>query len=115
MKKKIFPPKIVKLIISDKISKAEIESVNKKSKIRYNIRIGYNKLKKITYGILRPNIRERREYSCFDGSGNISTVFARKYYQLICDYISYFGQNPEKLIGWAEKPDDILKKVDSIK
>ena len=52
---------------------------------------------------------------CFDGSGNISTVFARKHYQLICDYISYFGQNPDKVIGWAEKPDDVLKKVDSIK
>ena len=38
-------------IISDKISKAEIESVNKKSKIRYNIRIGYNKLKKIKISV----------------------------------------------------------------
>ena len=38
-------------ITSDKISKAEIESVNKKSKIRYNIRIGYNKLKKIKISV----------------------------------------------------------------
>jgi hypothetical protein len=52
---------------------------------------------------------------CFDGSGNISTAFARKHYQLICDYISYFGQKPNKVINWAEKPDTILKKIDSIK
>ena len=38
-------------ITSDKISKAEIESVNKKSKIRYNIRIGYNKLTKIKISV----------------------------------------------------------------
>ena len=38
-------------ITSDKISKAEIESVKKKSKIRYNIRTGYNKLKKIKISV----------------------------------------------------------------
>ena len=52
---------------------------------------------------------------CFDGLGNISTVFARKHYQLICDYLRYFGQTPEKVISLAEKPDAILKKIDSIK
>ena len=34
-----------------KISKSEIESVNKKSKIRYNIRIGFTKLKKIKISV----------------------------------------------------------------
>ena len=38
-------------ITSDKVSKVEIESVNKKSKIRYNIRIGFNKLKKIKISV----------------------------------------------------------------
>lgn len=52
---------------------------------------------------------------CFDGSGKISTVFARKNYQLICDYISYFGLQPDDVIRWAEKPDDILNKIDNIK
>lgn len=52
---------------------------------------------------------------CFDGLGNISTAFARMHYQLIRDYISYMGQSPDNVIQWAEKPDDILKKVDSIK
>ena len=51
---------------------------------------------------------------CFDGSGNISTAFARRHYQLICDYISYFGQQPGDVIQWAEKPDDILAKIDHI-
>ena len=50
---------------------------------------------------------------CFDGSGNISTTFARKHYKLICDYISYFGQKPEDVISWAEKPDELLNKIDN--
>ena len=52
---------------------------------------------------------------CFDGSGNISTLFARRHYQLICDYISYFGQQPNDVIQWAEKPDEILDKIDKLK
>lgn len=51
---------------------------------------------------------------CFDGSGNISTAFARSHYQLICDYIYYMGQQPENVIQWSEKPDDILNKIDDI-
>lgn len=52
---------------------------------------------------------------CFDGSGNISTDFARKHYQLICEYIDSLGQQPDDVIQWAEKPDEVLKKIDSIK
>lgn len=52
---------------------------------------------------------------CFDGSGNISTSFARNHYLLICEYISYMGQQPEIVIRWAEKPDEILNKIDNIK
>jgi len=51
---------------------------------------------------------------CFDGSGNISTTFARKHYKLICDYIAYFGQRQEDVINWAERPDEILSKIDSL-
>ena len=51
---------------------------------------------------------------CFDGNGNISTAFARRHYQLICDYISYFGLRPNDVIQWAETPDEILKKIDRI-
>ena len=52
---------------------------------------------------------------CFDGSGNISTVFARRHYQLICEYVSYMGQQPDNVIQWAEKPDGVLDKIDGIK
>ena len=38
-------------LTSDKISKAEIESANKKTKIRYNIRIGFTKLKKLKISV----------------------------------------------------------------
>ena len=51
---------------------------------------------------------------CFDGSGNINTAFARMHYQLICDYISYFGQQPNNVIQWAEKPDEVMKKIDGL-
>lgn len=51
---------------------------------------------------------------CFDGNGNISTAFARRHYQLICDYISYFGLRPNDVIQWAETPDEILKKIDRV-
>lgn len=52
---------------------------------------------------------------CFDGKGHISTAFARMHYQLICEYISYFGQQPDNVIQWAEKPDEILNKIDRMK
>ena len=52
---------------------------------------------------------------CFDGSGNINTAFARKHYQLLCDYISYFGQQPDKVVQWAETPDDVLDLIDKMK
>ena len=51
---------------------------------------------------------------CFDGTGNISTAFARRHYQLICKYISYMGQQPNNVLGWAEKPDEILNKIDNL-
>ena len=52
---------------------------------------------------------------CFDSSGNISTAFARQHYHLIREYISYMGQNPDDVIQWAEKPDELLTKIDRIK
>lgn len=52
---------------------------------------------------------------CFDRNGQIDTTFARRHYQLIRDYIGYLGQTPEDVIRWAEKPDEILAKIDNIK
>ena len=51
---------------------------------------------------------------CFDGKGGISTAFAFWHYQLICDYISYMGQNPQDVIQWAEKPDSIMHKIEGL-
>ena len=51
---------------------------------------------------------------CFDGSGNISTSFARKHYQLICEYIDSMGQQAADVIPWAEIPDEILCKIDNM-
>lgn len=52
---------------------------------------------------------------CFDSMGNVSSAFARKHYQLICEYIGYMGQRPADVIRWAEKPDEVLDKIDNIK
>jgi len=52
---------------------------------------------------------------CFDGSGCISTDFARRHYQLICDYIKYMGHNPVKVIQWTEMPDEMIDKIGKIK
>ena len=51
---------------------------------------------------------------CFDGAGHISTAFALRHYQLLCDYIEYMGQHPLDVIQWAEKPDDIIHKIDAL-
>ena len=52
---------------------------------------------------------------CFNGVGGISTVFARQHYQLICEYIGYMGHQPDNVLSWSEKPDEILNKIDGIK
>lgn len=52
---------------------------------------------------------------CFDGSGNISTAFARRHYQLICEYIDFMGQQSYDVIKCAEMPDEVLNKIDGIK
>ena len=52
---------------------------------------------------------------CFDGSGNISTDFARRHYQLICEYIDFMGQQSYDVIKCAEMPDEVLNKIDGIK
>ena len=51
---------------------------------------------------------------CFDGAGNISTAFALRHYLLISEYIRYMGQKPDKVMEWAEKPDDILNRIDNL-
>ena len=52
---------------------------------------------------------------CFDGAHNISTVFATQHYQLICEYIDYMGQKTLNVIQWAERPNEILHKIDALK
>lgn len=51
---------------------------------------------------------------CFDGKGNINTVFARRHYQLICEYVSYFGQQSGSVLQLAETPDVIMDKIEKL-
>ena len=37
-----------------------------------------------------------------------------KYLQLICEYISFMGQQPDDVISWAEKPDKFLDAIDNM-
>lgn len=52
---------------------------------------------------------------CFNGAGHINTAFARMHYQLIYEYVEYMGQDPLNVIQWAERPDEVLEKIDDIK
>ena len=52
---------------------------------------------------------------CFDSTGHVCSAFARKHYELICEYISYTGQQPDDVISWAEKPDKFLNAIDKIR
>ena len=51
---------------------------------------------------------------CFDGTGHISTAFARRHYQLIREYIDSMGHQSNDVIHWAELPDEILCKIDNL-
>lgn len=88
------------------------------------LRIFPNKAKGINQADVYKDLTHIREFRnriahhepiCFDGSGHISTAFARRHYQLICEYISYMGQRPDNVIKWTEKPDEVLNKIDSIR
>lgn len=52
---------------------------------------------------------------CFDGLCSISTVYARKHYDLIRTYIGFMGYDPDSIFLGVEKPDKILVKIDSLK
>lgn len=51
---------------------------------------------------------------CFDAAGNVGTSFARQHYDLIREYIAYFGIQPDDVLAWAERPDELLNKIDTI-
>lgn len=99
------------------------------SKSRYKeggktlLRIFPNKLKGKNQSDIYKELTHIREFRnriahhepiCFDGTGNIDTTFARKHYQLICNYINYLGFYPQDVLSWAERPDDVLNKIDKL-
>ncbi len=51
---------------------------------------------------------------CFDATGKIGTSFARQHYQLIREYVNNFGLLPDDVLSWAEKPDELLNKIDAM-
>lgn len=51
---------------------------------------------------------------CFNAALTIDTTYARKHYNLIRTYIGYMGFDPDSVLRAVEKPDSILKMIDSI-
>jgi len=99
---------------------------------RRNYRVGGKTLLKIfpnkTHGLMQRNvyseltqIREfrnriaRYEPICFDAQGKISTDFAQRHYSLICKYIDFMGIPATSALGFIEKPDVIIRRLDELK
>ena len=59
---------------------------------------------------LTPKYAEAGTTGCYTANVGIIILLYKK---LICDYIFYFGQKPEDVISWAEKPDELLNKIDN--
>lgn len=52
---------------------------------------------------------------CFDHSGNVSTDFIYRHYDLIRKYIGFMGLPVDSAFGFIEKPDPIIKKINDFK
>ncbi len=51
---------------------------------------------------------------CFDKNRKISTIYCREIFNLICNYITYMGEDYNSVLRMVEKPDSILRRIDSI-
>ena len=52
---------------------------------------------------------------CFDASGRVSTAFARHHYELIRKYIDYMGIPAYSALGFIEKPDAIIRRLEEFR
>ena len=99
---------------------------------RRNYRIGGKTLLKIfpdkAHGLKQTDIyrqltaiREFRnriahhEPICFNAACSIDTRYAKEHYELIRTYIGYMGFDSDSVLRMVEKPDSILKVIDSMK
>lgn len=52
---------------------------------------------------------------CFDASGMVSTAFARHHYELIRKYIDFMGIPADSTLGFIEKPDAIIRRLEDFR
>ena len=55
------------------------------------------------------------EHICFNATRAIDTKYAKEHYELIRTYIEYMGFDSDSVLRMVEKPDSILKVIDSMK
>ena len=96
---------------------------------RRNYRVGKKTLLRIfpnrAHGVMQRDVyrelTEIREFRnriahyepiCFDASGKISTAFARHHYELIRKYIDFMGIPSDSALGFIEKPDAIIRRLE---
>lgn len=99
---------------------------------RRNYRVGKKTLLRIfpnkAYGVMQRDVyrelTEIREFRnriahyepiCFDASGKVSTAFARYHYELIRKYIDFMGIPADSALGFIEKPDAIIRRLEDFR
>ena len=99
---------------------------------RRNYRVGKKTLLRIfpnkAHGVMQRDVyrelTEIREFRnriahyepiCFDASGNVSTAFARHHYELIRKYIDFMGIPADSALGFIEKPDAIIRRLEDFR
>ncbi len=77
--------------------------------VRNIIEISKKKKKKNKKWTIKQAINSSRRQECANMLMRVQVN-----YQLICNYISYFGQNPQDVLQLAETPDNIMNKIDNL-
>lgn len=99
---------------------------------RRNYRVGKKTLLRIfpdkSHGVMQRDVyrelTEIREFRnriahyepiCFDASGRVGTAFARHHYELIRKYIAFMGIPADSALGFIEKPDAIIRRLEEFR
>lgn len=98
---------------------------------RRNYRVGQKTLLRIfpnkSHGLMQRDVyrelTEIREFRnriahyepiCFDTSGKVSTNYAKHHYELIRKYFDFMGVPADSALGFIEKPDIIIRRIEEL-
>ena len=86
---------------------------------RRNYRVGKKTLLRIfpnkAHGVMQRDVYRELTEICFDASGKVSTAFARHHYELIRKYIDFMGIPADSALGFIEKPDAIIRRLEDFR